>query len=263
MMRDSSWVPSGVDVTKANAARVYDYLLGGRHNFPADRWAGEQAVDEMPDVRSLVAARRQFQQRAVRFLLSAGIRQFIDLGSGLPTAGHVHEVVQGVDPQARVVYVEADPVAAAHGAALLEGIAGAAMIHADLRDARAVLAAARLRTIDSNQPVALLMVAVLNLLSDVDDPARVVDRYYDALPSGSYLVLSHPVRPDLVQPPREAGAAAVSLAGIGQRSQDEIAALLTDWKPVEPGLAQIELWRPEANVPLAPVAEVGGVARKA
>ncbi|HZN71998.1 MAG TPA: SAM-dependent methyltransferase, partial [Micromonosporaceae bacterium] len=114
MMRDSSWVPSGVDVTKANAARVYDYLLGGRHNFPADRWAGEQAVDEMPDVRSLVAARRQFQQRAVRFLLSAGIRQFIDLGSGIPTVGNVHEIAHAHDPSIRVVYVDNDPVAVAH-----------------------------------------------------------------------------------------------------------------------------------------------------
>jgi O-methyltransferase involved in polyketide biosynthesis len=273
VVNELGWVPAGIDVNRANPARVHDYLLGGRHNFPADRWAAERAADDMPDLAAVVRARRMFLHRAVRFLVSADVRQFIDLGSGMPTEGHVHEIAQQLKPATRVVYVDVDPVAVAHGRALLAGIDGVSMVHADLRDVPLVLAAPALRdTIDLSRPVAVLMIAVLNLLPDADDPAGIVARYRDAVPGGSHLALSHPTFPDV---PAHPPATAVTGGPTGghdgaetegrRRTRDDIAAFFAGWDLMQPGLVEIELWHPELGRQAAGrgVTELGGLARKA
>jgi O-methyltransferase involved in polyketide biosynthesis len=267
-VNDLGWVPAGIDVNRANAARIHDYLLGGRHNFPADRWAAERAADKMPDLWAFVRARRMFLQRAVRFLVSAGVRQFIDLGSGIPTEGHVHEIAQKLEPAARAVYVDVDPVAVAHGRAVLAGVDGASMVHADLRDVPLVLAAPAMReTIDLSRPVAVLMIAVLNLLPDADDPAGIVARYRDAAPSGSHLVLSHPTFPDapaLLPATVVTGGRQGAETDDRPRSRYDIAAFFAGWDLVEPGLGEIELWHPAVGRQAGHrVTELGGLAHKA
>jgi hypothetical protein len=241
----ADWVPAGVDINAASPARVHDYHLGGLHNFPADRWVAQRAAENVPDLLAAVRANRAFLQRAVRYLCSAGVQQFLDLGSGIPTEGNVHEVAHAVDPTARVVYVDMDPVAAAHGKALLAGIYSAAMVRADLCDVRAVLASPDVRNIiDFSQPVAVLMVSVLHLLSDPNDPAGVIAHYRDAMPTGSHLVLSYP----------------------GRHRAGRIGAWFAGWELVEPGVTTVGQWRADERDIALPgndgVADLGGVARK-
>jgi S-adenosyl methyltransferase len=263
-VNDLGWVPAGIDINDVSPARVHDYYLGGWHNFPADRWAAERAIDRQPTIPAIVFANRRFLQRAVRYLAAAGVRQFLDLGSGIPTAGHVHEIAHAVDPQARVVYVDVDPVAVAHGTALLAGLDTAAMLGGDLRDVPLVLAAAPVRELfDFSQPIGVLTVAVLDLLPDADDPAGVVRRYRDAVSAGSHLVLSHRL------PPPDPEADAVRDRGPTPgtpRTQDEISALFDGWDLVEPGVTDVARWHPAAADTLPadsdPAGYAGGVARK-
>lgn len=268
-MTGLGWSPAGIDVNQASAARVYDYHLGGLHNFPADRWVAQRAAESMPDLPATVRANRAFLQRAVRYLCAAGVRQFLDLGSGLPTAGHVHEITHAVDPQARVVYVDVDPVAAAHGDAMLAGTDTAAMVRADLRDVPLVLAAPPVRRLlDFTQPVGVLMVAVLHLLPDTDDPPGVVARYRDAVPTGSHLVLSSPwPSPASTRPAAARAAAAHQAIDTDSRphTRHHIAALFAGWDLVEPGITPIRQWHPDTNQVTADrerVTDLGGVARK-
>jgi S-adenosyl methyltransferase len=264
------WVPAGIDVNQASAARVYDCHLGGWHNFPADRWVAQRAAEGRPELPATVRANRAFLRRAVQYLCAAGVRQFLDLGSGIPTAGHVHEIAHAVDPQARVVYVDVDPVAVAHGDAMLAGIDTAAIVRADLRDVPLVLAAPPVRRLlDFTQPVGVLMVSVLHLLPDADDPAGVVARYRDAVPTGSHLVLSSPWSSRARTRPAAAPAAAAQRAidTDGRlHTREDIAALFAGWDLVEPRITQIGKWRPDANDVVTAdrerVADLGGVARK-
>jgi hypothetical protein len=246
------WVPAGTDVNQPNDARVHDYYLGGWHNFPADQWVGQRAVQASPGLPALARANRAFLQLAVRHLSAAGVRQFLDLGSGIPTGGNVHEVAQQVDPGARVVYVDVDAVAVAHGQALLAGIDTAAMVHADLREVHLVLAAPAVRhLIDFHRPVGVFMISVLHLLSTSDDPAGVVARYRDAVPAGSYLALSHPIaanaqpaargRAERTETRRDEGDDATA------RTRDEVAALFAGWQLESPGLVDPASWRPEGG----------------
>jgi S-adenosyl methyltransferase len=262
------WAPAGIDVNEASAARVYDVHLGGWHNFPADRWVAQRAAESMPELPATVRANRAFLQRAVRYLCTAGVRQFLDLGSGIPTAGHVHEIAHAVDPQARVVYVDVDPVAVAHGDAMLAGIDTAAIVRADLRDVPLVLAKPPVRRLlDFTQPVGVLMVAVLHQLPDTDDPAGVVARYRDAVPTGSHLILSSPWSSRARARTATAPAAAVYRADADGRldTGDNMAALFAGWDLVEPGITQIGKWRSDTNQVMADrerVTDLGGVARK-
>ena len=192
MARDPGWVPPGVDPGQANVARVYDYWLGGSHNFLADQDLGRAMAAVDPNVRAIARANRAFLGRAVRFLTAAGISQFLDIGSGIPTQGNVHEVAQQDDPEARVLYADIDPVAIAHSKAILNGDRTAAIIEADLREPESILAhPVTRRLIDLDRPVGLLLVAVVHFLADADDPSGLVAKLRDRLPSGSYLVLSH------------------------------------------------------------------------
>ncbi len=241
--------PSSVDTRRANGARVYDYWLGGSHNFLADQDLGRSIAAVEPNVRLIARANRAFLGRAVRFLAEAGIRQFLDIGSGIPTQGNVHEVAQRADPDARVVYADIDPVATAHSRAILAGNATAAVIEGDVRGPEAILGHPATRMLlDFSQPVGLLLVAVLHFLGDADDPARSVARLRDALAPGSYLVLAHATnesRPELARATEKVYQRGVPSRG-RTRSRAEIMAFFAGFGLVEPGLVYLPQWRPDA-----------------
>jgi hypothetical protein len=261
---------------RPHPARVYDFLLGGKTNFAADRAAAEAGMRANPN--SLVPPRenRAFLRRAVRFLAGeAGIRQFLDIGTGIPTSPNVHEVAQSIAPDARIVYVDNDPIVLAHARALLTGTpeGRTQYIEADIREVDAILNSPRLaRTLDLNQPVALLLIAILHFVPDSDDPNGVVRRLLDALPSGSYLALSH-LTGDFDPTAWEAIAAVFRRSGVIMRVRPkaEIEPFFTGLEMVPPGLDVITRWRPELDAgearPAKPptdtqVSVYGGVARK-
>jgi len=191
-MTDAEQAPPGVDPARPSTARIYDYLLGGEHNFAADRAAGQMLKSRAPELMDSAWANRGFHQRAAKWIALQGVRQFIDIGSGLPTVGNTHEVVRRVAPNARVVYVDNDPMVLAYGKALLGDDRNATVILADIRDPEAVLSNTELRgLIDFTEPVGLLITAVLHFVSDENEPAKLISRYMAALAEGSYLALSH------------------------------------------------------------------------
>jgi S-adenosyl methyltransferase len=218
-------VPPGVDPTVPSPARLYDYYLGGNHNFPADRAAAKRIITAMPDLPDAAWANRSFHQRAARWLAEQGIRQFLDLGSGLPTVGNTHEIVQKVTPDARVVYVDIDPMVALISADVLGGSTTATVVTADLRDPAAVLGDRDLRAlIHDGEPTGLLMTAVMHFVAPGSDPWGLVAKYVDALAPGSYLALSHVTAdrlpPSGVQEGLEVYARATE--NIYVRSRDEV-----------------------------------------
>jgi hypothetical protein len=246
---------------------VYDYTLGGTNNFAADREAAEEFAKLLPSILVGVRESRAFLARAVRFLAAeCGIRQFLDIGSGLPTANNTHEVAQRVAPECRIVYVDNDLLVHAHAQALLANSrAGTTTyIHADLRDTERILDAAR-DTLDFARPVAVLLIGVLHCIRDEDDPSGIVRRLLAAVRPGSHLVLGHPAS-DV-----EAEASTAATAGLNSRlaepvtfrSRDEVAGLLNGVEVLEPGLVQYPQWRPEpgARSP-GPVPAWCAVARK-
>ena len=261
MTGEPDWVPPGVDTKRANVARIYDYLLGGSHNFLADQDVARALAAVEPNVRVFARANREFLGRAVRFLAEAGIRQFLDIGSGIPTEGNVHEVAQQAAPGARVVYADIDPVAIAHSKAMLAGNANAAVINADLRDPDKILAnAATERLIDFSQPVGLLLVSVLHFIPDAEDPWRIVATLRDALAPGSYLVICHGTdegKPAMVQAMDKVYNRSVATQ-ISLRSQAEILRFFDGFELVEPGLVYTSLWRPDpADAGPRPLARSG------
>ena len=174
-MARPGWSPGTVDPDRPSVARMYDYYLGGSHNFEADRALARVAVNHWPDLPMVMRANRAFMRRAVRYLISEGVTQFLDLGSGIPTVGNVHEVAAAANPEARTVYVDIDPVAVAHSRALLENTPGAAVVQADARDAAKVLLEAQdTGLLDLSRPVAVMMVALLHFIPDADDPAGII-----------------------------------------------------------------------------------------
>lgn len=267
--------PPGVDTTRPSIARVYDYYLGGKDNFAVDRHAAQMAMQVTPDGPEAGRACRAFLRRSVRYLAAeAGIRQFLDLGSGLPTRGNVHEIAHRVDPDARVVYVDNDPMALAHGRALLADARTTTVVGADVRQPDELLAELRERKlIDFDQPVGLLLLAILHHLHDDDDPAGVARRLIDVLPSGSYLAISHFYDPGAAQPEVSAKARAVEKVfnetlGTGRwRTRDEILGFFGDLELVPPGLVPLAEWHPDGEEDTKQTATyhtiVGGVARKA
>ncbi len=255
--RFAGWREAGVDPTKPSIARVYDYWLGGMHNLAADRELGLRMETLDPRIPAACKANRAFLGRAVRFLAGqAGIRQFIDIGSGIPTAGNVHEVAQRAAPDARVVYADRDPVAVAEGRELLAGDHLATVIQADLRDPAAILSHPEAgRLIDLAEPVGLILVAVLHFIMDAQEPYGIVERLRDAAAPGSYLVVSHATNQD--NPKLAAAAERVynAHAADGQaRSRAEILRFFGTWELVEPGLVYAPLWQPDSpeDVPRHP-----------
>jgi SAM-dependent methyltransferase len=266
---DLDWVPTGVDTRRANVARVYDYLLGGSHNFLADQDVGRALAAVEPEIRAIAWANRRFLGRAVRFLTQAGIRQFLDIGSGIPTEGNVHEIALAADPAARVVYADIDEVAIAHSRAILTGYEHATVIEGDLREPEKILADTETkRLIDLSQPTALLLVSVLHYVPDADDPWRALSALRDALAPGSYLVICHGTaenRPEVMQAVGKVFNRSVTTQ-THVRSRAEILRLFGDFELVEPGLVHMPLWRPgsPADLPEDPTRYwcLAGVARK-
>jgi SAM-dependent methyltransferase len=239
--------PTGVDARRANVARVYDYWLGGTDNFQADRDLGRQILAVEPNVRAIARANRDFLGRAVRFLCGAGIRQFLDIGSGIPTQGNVHEAAQAAGPHARVVYADIDPVVVAHSRAILSRNQDAAVIQADLRDPAAILADdTTRRLIDFSRPVGLLLVSVLHFIADAEEPARLVATLRDALTPGSYLVLCHAAEagPIMAQPLEKVYNQSVS-GSLRIRSGSEILPFFEGFELLDPGLVSGPQWRPD------------------
>jgi len=248
MTMQPGWVPPGIDIGKANVARVYDWWLGGDHNFRADQDAARAMIAVEPNARAIARANRAFLGRAVRFLAAeAGIRQFLDIGSGIPTQDNVHQVAQGAAPGRRVVYVDADDVAVAHSKLILDGSADAAVIQADLRDPARILADPETQLLlDFTEPIALLLVAVLHFLADADQPEQIVATLRDALPAGSYLVVSHACsdpRPDLLSALETAYKNKVSARGRA-RTSAEITRFFDGFTLIDPGLVWASQWRP-------------------
>lgn len=250
----AGWVPPGVDPGRANVARVYDYLLGGSRSFLADQDAARAIAAVDPNVREVARANRAFLGRAVRFLSGAGIRQFLDIGSGIPTEGNVHEVAQQADPGARVVYADIDPVAVAHSKALLAGDENTDAVQADLREPGEILASdAVQRLIRLDQPAGLLLVAVLPFLADDEDPWGVVARLRDALAPGSYLVLCHGTadsKPVIARAAEKVYNRTVA-THLHPRSRTGILRFFDGFELAEPGLVWVPQWRPDdpADVP--------------
>jgi hypothetical protein len=256
------------DTTVAHPARRYNYWLGGKDNFAADRANGDAVEAAMPTIRLMAVENRRFLGRAARFLARQGIRQFLDIGTGIPAPGNTHEVVQAVDPTAKIVYVDNDPIVLSHARALLTSAASGTVdyLDADLRNPRAILAAAA-KTLDFSQPVGLLLVAVLHFIRDDEDPQGVVDTLLDALPSGSYLVATHATWEFTPAEAVEKLQAANPDGRFVPRDGSVFVRLFDGLEPVEPGLISVAHWRAddEAEQP-RPLAEdvscFGYVARK-
>jgi len=253
---DLDWVPPEVDTRQANGARVYDYWLGGSHNFLPDQDLGRAMAAVEPNIRAIARANRAFLGRAVRFLAAAGISQFLDIGSGIPTAGNVHEVAHQANPASRVAYADIDPVAVAHSKVILAGNRNATIMKADAREPEKILVRAAQGLIDLGQPTGLLLVAVLHFLADADDPWRVAATLRDALAPGSYLVLSHATnesRPEVAQAAEKMYSRRAPASG-RTRSRAEILRFFDGFELVDPGLVYVPQWRPDspADVPSDP-----------
>ena len=254
-----------IDTTRAHPARIYDYWLGGKDNFAADREAAELALEAYPDLAKAVQSNRAFLGRAVRFLAGEGIRQFLDVGTGIPAADNTHEVAQREAPDSRIVYIDNDPIVLLHAQALLKSTPEGACdyLQADLRDPDTILARAA-RTIDFGRPVALMLLAVLQFILDEQDPYGLVSRLVAALPSGSYLVISHPT--DDFNPNK-----GESMKVYNERSADQAvvrdkaatARFFDGLELLEPGVVPVARWRPDSDLTAArPSSMWCGVARK-
>jgi SAM-dependent methyltransferase len=261
-----AWAPADVNLRVPSAARAYDALLGGGHNFAVDREFARKAELVFPGVGASCMANRAFLRRVVLHLVESGVRQFLDIGSGIPTVGNVHEIVQAADPSCRVVYVDNEPVAVAHSQLILEDNDNATIVMADLRDPESVLDADETRRlIDFDQPVALLMFAILHFIPDADEPADLVARYRDALRPGSYLGITHATadsRPDEMRALEKLYATSSNPAVA--RTTDWITSLFGDFAFVDPGTVYAPEWRPESSTIANPEHYIffGGLARK-
>ncbi|GAA3393337.1 SAM-dependent methyltransferase [Cryptosporangium minutisporangium] len=273
--RGTGWSADGrqIDVHVAHPARRYDYWLGGQDNFAADRASGDAVAAVFPSIRVAAAENRGFLRRAIRYLTAdAGVRQFLDVGTGLPTANNTHDIAQTIAPEARIVYVDNDPLVLVHARALLTSAprGRTAYLDADLRDPDSILGHEQLPEIlNFGEPVGLVLAAILHFIADADDPARLVRHYLDALPRGSYLVLSHAACDDMDPATAEAVAAAATSNASGAfqlRTHDQISRFFDGLTLVPPGLTSTATWRadhePEPRPADEEVSTWAGVAYK-
>lgn len=242
--------PPEIDITIAHPARMYDFYLGGKTHFAADREAAEKVLAVLPEGRDMAIANRAFLGRAVRFLTGQGITQFLDIGTGIPSPGSTSEILRGRADHARVVYVDNDPIVIAHARALLADGEIATVVHADLRQPAELLAAPGVtKVLDFSQPVAILLVAVLHFVRESEDPQGIVRQLRDALPAGSYLAISHgtadfsPARATAAVSGYDQAAAPFVL-----RSKEQVGGFFDGLRLVEPGLVQLPYWRPDGAV---------------
>ncbi|MFF4425727.1 SAM-dependent methyltransferase [Streptomyces sp. NPDC001549] len=276
-MERPAWAPPGIDISVPSVSRIYDYYLGGSHNFEVDRQTARRAMEFMPGLPKIMQANRAFMRRAVRHAVAEGVTQFLDIGSGIPTFGNVHEIAQAASPQARVVYVDHDPVAVAHSRAVLAGDDHSGIVAADLRKPKEILAAPEVgRLLDLGRPVALLLVAVLHFLEDTDDPYAAVAELRDALAPGSLLILTH-ASYEGIPLTQETAAGTVGVYRdmrnpLVMRTREQIGGFFDGFEMLEPGLVSMPDWRPDrpddgedGETPEDPYAfsGFGGVGRKA
>ena len=269
MRSDPYWVPADIDTSVAHPARVYDYWLGGKDHFAADRALGDAIMAAVPTIKTMARANRAFSRRAVRYLAGeAGVRQFLHVGTGIPAVGNTHEVAQEAAPAARVVYVDGDPIVLVHARALMTSHDAGAIgfILGDLREPEEILADPALAaTLDLSQPVALMLVAELTYFRDEEDPRAMVSTLMDALPSGSYLAITHPTADFNAR--AMAGAVAAACRGgitLVPRSRAETEAFFTGLDLVEPGVVPVVSWRPDPGPQPGPHSAYyyAGLARK-
>jgi hypothetical protein len=267
---DRVWVPPEIDTSRPHPARVYDYLLGGKDHFEPDRVAGDAVARAAPFVREAARGNRAFLSRAVTFLAARGVDQFLDIGAGLPAAGNVHEVAQRVSPAARVVYVDNDPVVLSHAQAILATDDRTIAVRGDLRVPGEILTCPAVRAhLDFTRPVAVLLVAIVHFVLDEEDPAGIVASLRDALPGGSYLVLSHAT--NQFQGRHAAGRRADALTAAKVYSDLTAPFLLRDarqiqdffrgWTLASPGLVPAHRWRPD-HKPKAAIPVLAAVAHR-
>ncbi|MGW4893383.1 SAM-dependent methyltransferase [Kitasatospora sp. NPDC004240] len=246
-MRRPNWVPEGTDLDKPNAARVYDYYLGGSHNFEVDREMARKAIELWPELPQIMRSNRAFLRRAVQHVAEAGITRFLDIGSGIPTFGAVHEIARAVRPESEVVYVDRDPVAVAHSRLLLADDPQSAVVQADLRDVDDLLERPEVRALLApGEPVAVLLVAVLHFVTDAEDPWKLVAVLRDALPPGSALVLSHASlegRPD--QAENHQKLYRMTPTPLTMRTHEQIGTMFEGFELIDPGVVYLPQWRPE------------------
>ena len=268
---EPGFAPSQIDTSRPHPARMYDYYLGGKDNYVVDREAAAAVLRALPEARDIARENRAFLQRVVRYLVGeAGIRQMIDIGTGIPTAGNVHQVAQLIEPGVRVTYVDNDPIVHVHANALLTGEGSTSIVLADLRDPEAILGHPKVRDlIDFDEPAALLLVAILHFITDDEGPGRIIAAFRDALAPGSYLALSHGTADFHDQAIADAGTAVYSraTAPLVLRDHAQVAALFEGWDLIEPGIVQVPLWRPDGKPPrhrdLPKIGIYGGVGRLA
>ena len=267
-MERSSWAQQGIDLERPSVARVYDYFLGGAHNFAVDRQLADTIDGLAPAFGDTMRANRAFLRRAVRFLIGAGITQFLDIGAGIPTVGNVHDIARRADPTTRVVCVDIDPIAVSHSRVILAGDPRTAVLEADARDTDAILNAPQTRQLlDLDRPVAVLLAGVLDYVPDEHDPVGIVGRLRDAVCPGSHLVL---VNATDENQPGEVVEAQKLLGRTGTpihlRSRVELIAQFAGWTLAEPGLVHLPLWRPDSPLARDPQPEwfgaLAGIGRK-
>jgi hypothetical protein len=264
-----AWAPEGTDLSVPSVARAYDYALGGAHSFAVDREFFRAMEAVLPEARLMFRANRAFMHRAVRFMIEAGIRQFLDIGSGIPTVGNVHEIAQRFAPESRVVYVDIDPVAVAHSRLILAGNDGAAAIREDLRHPEAILDHPYTRQLlDFDQPVGLILAAILHAIPDEDDPHGITARLRDVLSAGSCVAISHATADSRPEEARAAERVTKQTNTPGTiRTRAEVLRFFTGLDLVEPGLVWTPQWRPDrpADVGEHPerLVTYAGVGRKA
>ncbi|WP_037914118.1 SAM-dependent methyltransferase [Actinacidiphila yeochonensis] len=257
-----------IDTSRPHPARIYDYLLGGKDNYEVDREAGDRLAQVAPEARPGVQANRAFMNRAVRYIVGEGVHQILDIGTGLPTSPNVHEVAAETAPDVRIAYVDNDPIVNTHANILLNRSAATSIVLADLREPEVILEHPDVRrVIDFDQPVALLLVAILHFIRDDEEPGRIVRTLCDALPAGSFLALSHVTADYYATSGKAEATKAVyeqATATANLRTKTEVEAFFTGLDFVEPGLVQVPFWRPDGPVPAGSegIGFYGGVARK-
>ncbi|WP_326686641.1 MULTISPECIES: SAM-dependent methyltransferase [unclassified Streptomyces] len=269
-MERPAWAPQGIDLNVASVSRMYDYYLGGSHNFEVDRETARRAIQAWPGLPRVMQTNRAFMRRAIRFAVAEGVTQFLDIGSGIPTFGNVHEVAHALDRDARVVYVDNDPVAVAHSRAVVEGDARVGIVSADFRSPQDILESPEVEAIlDMDRPVALMLVALLHFVEDRDEPAKTIAELARALAPGSLLMISHGSGDC---GPRRDGTSALrkvyesASSPLIPRSKDEIARFFEDFEMIDPGLVPIPRWRPDnpaEQEDATVLAGFAGVGRKA
>jgi hypothetical protein len=255
-----------LDTSVPHIARVYDYWLGGKDNFEADRVVAEQVIATLPEIRLSVRAQRAFLGRAVHYLAAeAGIRQFLDIGTGLPSANNTHEVAQRAAPESRVVYVDNDPIVLLHARSLLTSLSegATAYVDADLRDVGTILTRAA-AVLDFGLPVAVMLLGVLHCIADEDDPAALVAQLMEAMPPGSYLVMSHPASDVATAQMATSMRAYNNQAAVPltARSHAEVTRFFKGLDLIEPGVVQVHRWRAGTGAPGRDLPNYGAIARK-